>query len=129
HEPQRKLGTVIVCRSLRELPNMCWSNHGGVGQYVEESIAIESGFLTKSNGLGDGLHPDTKQSIHDQFHGRARTTGSEVEILSRDRAKNRFGVMKHLLIAATEQGERALLGSRRAAGNRNIKYADSAGGA
>ena len=36
---------------------MCRSNHGGMGQYIEDSIAIESGFLTECNGLGDGLHP------------------------------------------------------------------------
>ena len=34
-----------------------------------------------------------------------------------------------LPFAATEQRERALFGSRRAAGNRNIQYADSAGDA
>ena len=75
---------------------MCRSNHGGMGQYIEQSIAIESGFLTEGNGLGDGLHSDTQQSIHDQFHRRAGTTGSEIKILLRDRAKNRFGVMKDL---------------------------------
>src|SRR6266850_1327492 len=126
HEPDCKLRGVIIVRRFCELTSVCRSNHGGVGQYIEEAIPIESGFLTKDNGLGDGLHSDTKQSIRDEFHRRTGTTRSEIEILPRDRAKNRFGVIKDFLIAAAEQRERALLGSRRAAGNRNIQYADSA---
>jgi hypothetical protein len=31
-------------------------NHSGMGKYIEEAIAVESGFWLSATRFGDGLH-------------------------------------------------------------------------
>jgi hypothetical protein len=62
--------------------------------------------------LGDACIPTPGEVFNDQFHGRAGTAGSQVEILVRDRAEERLGGMEDFVVTAAQQDERALLGSQ-----------------
>ncbi len=66
--------------------------------------------------IGDRLHPDAEQRVDHELHRRARTAGSEIKVLPRDRVKDRLGGLESLFVAAAEERQRSLFGGRSAAG-------------
>src|SRR5476651_2601243 len=88
------------------------SNNRGLGENVQQSITIETSLLSKYKGLGNCLHPDSQQAVHDKLHGCSGTARPQIKILSGDYSKDRLGGGDASLISAPEQGQRPLLGGR-----------------
>src|SRR6266566_8133565 len=84
-------------------------------------MAVEAGSFAQGNRFGNCLHSDSEERVHYKFHHGARTAGSEIKVLPRNRAEQRLGGMEELLVAAAKKRQRALFGGWSAAGDRCIQ--------
>src|SRR5258707_4492711 len=60
HQPNRKLGAVVVLLCSLQFARMRWSNHCSLGQNVQQAITIKPSLLTESDGFGNRLHSDSQ---------------------------------------------------------------------
>src|SRR5882672_4035392 len=93
---------------------MRWSNYCSLGQHVQQAIAIKPCLLTECDSFGNRLHSNSQQGVHDKFHRCSGTTRPQIEILLRDRAKNRLSGLKACFVTTTEQSQQPLFGGRSA---------------
>jgi hypothetical protein len=80
------------------------SDDRGLSKNLQQSIAIETGLLTERYGLGNCLHPNSQQGVHDKLHSCSGTAGPQIKILSGDHFEDRLGRGEARLISAPEQG-------------------------
>ena len=73
-------------------------------------MAIEPSLLTECHGLGNRLHSDSQQGVHDKLHRRSGAVRPHIKILFGDRAKDRLGGVETSQVSASEQGQRPLRG-------------------
>ncbi len=51
---------------------MCLSDYRSFCKNAEQTAAIEPRLLTECYGLGNRLHSNSEQSVHDKLHNRTR---------------------------------------------------------
>src|SRR6266481_8171218 len=104
---------------------MRWRDDRSLGQHVEQTIAIKTSLLTKRNGLGNRLHSDSQQGVHDKLHRRPGAARPQIKILSGDHAEDRLGGSEVSLVSAPEQSQRPVLGGRSAPRYSHVEYVNS----
>ncbi|HEY6345676.1 MAG TPA: hypothetical protein VIY49_29605 [Bryobacteraceae bacterium] len=97
-----KLGRVVVPLGAGELADMRGSNNGGFGQGVEEEVVLKAEPGAERERLGNGLHPQAQQGVHDELHGYTGTAGAHIEPLTGDGSENRLGSFESSAVAAAE---------------------------
>src|SRR5208282_4096699 len=112
HEPERKLRAIVAVHRSLQFSHVRRSDDCSLRQHLEQTIVIEASLLTECNGLGNGLHSDSQQCVHDKLHGRSGAARPQIKILSGDGAKDRLGGGEGGLVSAPQQDQRPLLGDR-----------------
>src|SRR5580704_3183734 len=105
------------------------SDDRSVGQHLEQAMPIEASLLTERNRLGNRLHSDSQQGVHDKLHRRSGAARPEIKILSGDSAKDRLSGREAFLVASPEQGQLTLLGSRSTPRDSYVEHVNSILGA
>ena len=94
-----------VMLNQRKFADMSGCDNRGLGQNIEQPLAIQACFFAQDNRLRDRLHANSKYSVHHQFHRGSRSAGPKMEMLPADRRKNGFCGVKARLIATAKEGQ------------------------